>query len=97
MNIRKTLKASASNCDTPKPRQESWSTLYCNYVPLCKQRSMKQGTGNFQRRVLERKSMETLKIFIFNLNIKNSVKKRILPFFINNGLWTDCSTEEFIH
>ena len=26
--------------------------------------------------------METLKISIFSLNIKNSVKKRILPFFL---------------
>ena len=54
MDIGKTLLTSADFS------RESSFTLSLNYAELCKKRSSKQVTDNFQRRALLRKIVETL-------------------------------------
>ena len=49
---------------------------------LCKERSTKQATDNFQHRALLRKVMEALKRPIFNFTIANLVNEEILYFLI---------------
>ena len=69
----------------PKRRGESCFAHFLNYGGLYKERSTKQATDTFQRRVLLRKIMETLKKSIFSFTITNLINKGILYFLITAG------------
>ena len=60
---------------------------------LCKKRSPKQAAVNFQAENFKGKSRKRNFSFI----VINLVNKGILHFLITNGLFTDCSTKEFVH
>ena len=86
MNMRKTLSTSIDfPFQSPKLSRESCFALSLNYAGLCKERSSKQVTDNFQRRALLRKIVETLKKSIFSFTIVNLVNKGILYFLITTG------------
>ena len=53
---------------SPKLSRESSFTLSLDYAGLCKERSSKQVTDNFQRRALFRKIVETLKKINFQFD-----------------------------
>ena len=86
MNVRKTLSTSIDlSLQSSKLSRESCFALSLNYAGLCKERSSKQVTDNFQRRALLRKIVETLKKSIFSFTIVNLVNKGILYFLITTG------------
>ena len=79
MNIRKTLSISIDfPFQNPKLSRESCFALSLNYAGLCKKRSSKQVSDNFQRRPHLRKIVETLKKSILSFTILNIVNKCIL-------------------
>ena len=83
MKIWKTL---STSIDLPfqsrKLSRENCFALSLNYAGLCKERSSKQVTDNFQRRALLKKIVETLRKSIFSFTIVNVVNKGILYFLI---------------
>ena len=86
MSIRKTLSTSIDfPLQSPKPSRKSCFALSLNYAELCKERSSKQVTDNFQRTALLRKIVGTLKKSVFSFNIVNLVNKGILYFLITTG------------
>ena len=87
MKIWKTLSTSIDlPFQSPKLSRENFFALSLNYAGLCKERSSKQVTDNFQRRTLLKKIVETLRKSIFSFTIVNVVNKGILYFLITAGV-----------
>ena len=68
---------------SPKLSRESSFTLSLDYAGLCKERSSKQVTDNFQRRALFRKIVETLKKINFQFDHRKFSEQRnsILSYY----------------
>ena len=84
MKIRKTLQASTFSFILLNLIEKA--VLHSlDYGGVCKERSTKLATDNFQRRAILRKINETLKRSILSLTITNLVNKGILYFLITTG------------